>query len=187
VSGERAVRADARANRARIVAAARALYAEEGVDVSFNAIAHRAGIGNATLYRHFCGQDQLRDAVYRARIRETNELLASLSAELDDPVAELRRYLAWTFETADLSLIGLLPERSALSSEARAEALGLRERLDELIHRAQEAGALRQGIGRGDLLVAATALVHVARHSEISPAYGEAFLETVLRGLGLAE
>lgn len=180
------MRADARANRQRIVDAARALYAEEGLDVSLNAIAQRAGIGNATLYRHFCGQPELRDAVFRERIGEIDDRLEELAA-LDDPAAELRGFLAWAFETADLSLSGLVPERCDLSEAAKAEALALRDRIDGLVARAQQAGVLREGLGRGDLMVAATALVHVARHAEIPAAYGEAFLETVLRGLGLGE
>lgn len=162
------------------------MYAEEGTDVSFNAIAQRAGIGNATLYRHFSTHEELRDAVYRLRLHETSELLDELAA-LDDPAAEIRRYLRWIFETADLSLIGLVAEPAALSVEARANAVELRDRLGDLVERAHRAGAVRAGIERGDVLVAATALVHVARHSEIPRARGEAFLETVLRGLGLGE
>jgi AcrR family transcriptional regulator len=178
------VRADARANRRRIVDAARALYAEEGIDVSFNAVAQRAGIGNATLYRHFGSHDELRDAVCRARIQESSALLGELAA-LDDPAEELRRYLAWVFETADLSLVGLMPQRGALSDEAKADAGELAGRLDDLIARGRSAGVLRPEVDRGDLLVVATALVHVARHSEIPAVRGEAFRATVLRGLGV--
>lgn len=165
--------------------AARALYAEEGADVSFNAVAHRAQIGNATLYRHFRSQDELREAVFQARIHETIDLLDGLAA-LDDPATELRRYLSWMFETADLSLMGLSPERRALSKDAQADARVLHGRLEGLVARAHRADALREGLDLADVLVAATALVHVARHGEISQAHGHAFLETVLRGLGVA-
>lgn len=185
MTGDRTVRADARANRERIVEAARALYAEEGPEVSFNAVAHRAGIGNATLYRHFGSHEELREAVYLARLREACDLVVELAA-LDDPAVELRRYLTWLFETADLSLLGLGLVRGSVSARVRSEAARLRDLIDDLVLRAHREAVLRPEVGRDDLLVAATALVHIARHSEIPEARGTAFLEVVLRGLDLA-
>ncbi|UQA56888.1 TetR/AcrR family transcriptional regulator [Polyangium aurulentum] len=46
-------RRDAEENRARIVAAAREVYASAGFDAPFDAIARHAGVGRATLYRNF--------------------------------------------------------------------------------------------------------------------------------------
>lgn len=48
-----ALRADARENRERILRAAREAYALHGIDVPISAIARRAGVGVATLYRRF--------------------------------------------------------------------------------------------------------------------------------------
>ncbi|MCA1222108.1 TetR/AcrR family transcriptional regulator [Streptomyces sp. 8L] len=48
-----ALRADARHNRERILEAAREAYAAQGTDVPLTAIARRAGVGVATLYRRF--------------------------------------------------------------------------------------------------------------------------------------
>lgn len=53
------MRADARANRAAILDAARELYALRGPEVPFSAIAERAGVGTGTLYRHFPTQQDL--------------------------------------------------------------------------------------------------------------------------------
>jgi len=47
------MRADARRNRERIVAAAREVFAEQGPGASLNQVAQRAGVGAGTLYRHF--------------------------------------------------------------------------------------------------------------------------------------
>src|SRR5437764_7171008 len=53
-------RADAERNRAAVLAAAQRLYAEQGVGVSLEEVARRAGVGIGTLYRHFPrGKEQL--------------------------------------------------------------------------------------------------------------------------------
>lgn len=187
VARERAERADAQANRQRIIDAARTLYAEEGLDVSFNAIAHRAGIGNATLYRHFAGQDELREAVFLDRVRVTSRLLEEL-AELEDPALELRRYLTWIREAADLSLFGLATDAALeVSPQAEAEAEELYARLRGLIVRARRAGAIRDDMEPEDVLVAAVALIQTSRNSRIPPERTDRFLAVVLRGLGFDE
>ena len=61
---KRGPRADAARNAARLVAAAREVVPEAGNDVAFDVIARRAGIGNATLYRHFPTHADLLVAVY---------------------------------------------------------------------------------------------------------------------------
>lgn len=186
MTDDRAVRADARANRERILAAARSLYAEEGADVSFNAVAHRAGIGNATLYRHFATQDDLRDAVFMARLQETTDLLTEIR-RADDPAAGLRRYLTWVFETADISLFGRVEAGVPSSPRVEDAALGMRDQLDALVDRAHAVGALDRGIDRNDVLVAAAALVRITRHAQIPKERAARFLEVVLRGLGLRQ
>jgi AcrR family transcriptional regulator len=186
VTGDRAVRADARLNRERIIAAARELYAEEGGDVSFSAVAERAGVGNATLYRHFATQDDLRDAVYLARIGEATELLVGL-AELDDATEALRRYLTWVFETADLSLFGRVADGMPRSAAVEEAALRMRELLDGLVRRAHADASLSAELDCNDVLVAAAALVRITRHARIPRERAARFLDVVLRGLGLAE
>ncbi len=59
-----AKRADAERNRDKILAAARAAFAEPGVQVSMAEVARRAGVGMATLYRNFPGRRELLEALY---------------------------------------------------------------------------------------------------------------------------
>ncbi|PQP14507.1 TetR/AcrR family transcriptional regulator [Rhodococcus opacus] len=61
-------RADAERNRERILTAARKLYASEGLDISMAAVAREAGVGKATLFRHFTTPQQLIDAVFADRM-----------------------------------------------------------------------------------------------------------------------
>ena len=56
---ERATRSDARRNRARLIEVAAAAFQDEGLDVGVDEIARRAGVGVATLYRHFPAKTDL--------------------------------------------------------------------------------------------------------------------------------
>ena len=74
-------RADALRNRARLVEAARGLFASRGADTSMEEIARDAGVGIGTLYRHFPTREDLVEAVFRDGIEQlqaqADELLAS--------------------------------------------------------------------------------------------------------------
>ena len=75
----RPARADARRNREKLLAAARAAFAAADDSVALEAIARAAGVGIGTLYRHFPTREALVEAVY--------------AAELDDVVACARTLL----------------------------------------------------------------------------------------------
>src|SRR5947208_9052385 len=78
------LRADAVRNREAIVEAARAVFAEQGLDAPLDEIAKRAGSGNATLYRRFPTRGDLVAAVFAERMAEH---VAAVEAGLadDDP------------------------------------------------------------------------------------------------------
>src|ERR1700759_1932763 len=73
-------RADAALNREAILAAALEALTESA-DASLNSIAKRAGIANATLYRHFPTRESLILAVYRQEVSDVVETAALLQAE----------------------------------------------------------------------------------------------------------
>ena len=73
---ERLGRADARQNRARLLAAARAVFCERGLHGEVTEIARRAGVGAGTLYRHFSSKEALTLAV-------ADELGQAVLRELD--------------------------------------------------------------------------------------------------------
>jgi AcrR family transcriptional regulator len=64
------IRADARRNRERLLAAALELFAAEGPDVSLKAVATAAGVGVGTIYRHFPTRDALLEAAYRSEVEQ---------------------------------------------------------------------------------------------------------------------
>ncbi|MBA2947968.1 TetR/AcrR family transcriptional regulator [Streptomyces himalayensis] len=65
---ETGLRADAERNGDRILAAARHLFATEGLGVSMASVAREAGVGKATLSRRFATRDDLVNAVFADRM-----------------------------------------------------------------------------------------------------------------------
>ncbi|WP_457032537.1 TetR/AcrR family transcriptional regulator [Kitasatospora sp. P5_F3] len=75
---KRPLRADARRNHDRILAVAGAAVAEHGTEASLEEIARHAGVGSATLHRHFPSRQALLEAVFRDRV----ETLCAKATEL---------------------------------------------------------------------------------------------------------
>jgi AcrR family transcriptional regulator len=79
----RPLRADARRNRERIVAAARELFANAGRDVQMPDVARAAGVGVGTLYRHFPAKEDLVLALVRDQVQECNGIAREALARDD--------------------------------------------------------------------------------------------------------
>lgn len=88
----RPLRADARRNRDRIVAAATQLVLTEGVDVPMSVVARRAGVGVATLYRRFPNRRVLAETVAVEACASIRREALSESTE-DTPTGSMRRFL----------------------------------------------------------------------------------------------
>ena len=84
-------RSDARRNRERLVASARELFAESGVDVSVEEITQHAGVGMGTLYRHFPTKEELIDAVLEDAFAEIIRI-ARQAAAVEDAWAGLTHF-----------------------------------------------------------------------------------------------
>lgn len=79
----RPARADARRNYDRILVAAEAAIARHGAEASLEEIARRAGVGSATLHRHFPSRQALLEAVFRDKVESLCAGARRLAAELD--------------------------------------------------------------------------------------------------------
>src|SRR5215218_750793 len=79
----RALRADAERNRERIVSAARDVFAERGLDAPLEAIARRAGVGQATLYRRFSTRQDLLVAAFGPKLAAYTEAIERALQDLD--------------------------------------------------------------------------------------------------------
>ncbi|MEU7861253.1 helix-turn-helix domain-containing protein [Nonomuraea sp. NPDC049141] len=88
-------RADAERNRDKILAAARAAFAEPGAQVSMAEVSRRAGVGMATLYRNFPGRRELLEALY---VNEVDAICAAaVHVEGETPGAVLAAWLHRAF------------------------------------------------------------------------------------------
>ncbi|WP_280397933.1 TetR/AcrR family transcriptional regulator [Nocardia carnea] len=149
------VRADARRNRERILGAARAVFARHGIDAPMATVARRAGVGVATLYRHFPTRDALVRGAYAQQMhtcaRALTEALACADPwqgfqHLIETVCELQR----EERGFPAAFVAAFPETTAEHAQAREHA----ERdLMILIRRAQASGALRADFRPSDLAV----------------------------------
>lgn len=153
-------RADAARNRARILDAAQDAFIEFGADVPLDEIAKRAGIGNATVYRHFPD----RRALVRGVVLEVMERASSVAeqayAEESDPFEALSRLV---HDSVNWKIGALCPMLSQWADPEEPELLATRERLhavvQTIIGAAQAAGSMRDDIGGDDVLMAVAQLV----------------------------
>ena len=179
---ERPLRADARRNYDRLLAAARDAFAEHGTEATLDDIAKRAVLGPGTLYRHFPSREALLAAVYEGEMRE----LAARSDELAGRLPPRDALEAWLRLQLDYvkTKRGLgVAVKSMLGTDSTTLAVcrGLmRGALDRLLSRAQEAGVVRTDVATTDLL----RLVHaVAMASESDPENADHLLTVIFDGL----
>ena len=174
------MRADARRNYQRLLAAAGAAFAERGADdVSLEEIARRAEVGIGTLYRHFPTRQALLEAVYRDQVDALGARAAEL-IESDSPGAALAEWLAAlvAFGKAKRSLTtGMLD--SELLSSCRDVLYGA---TDAILARAQQAGAVRAGVQGSDVM-RLTHAVSLAADMGQDPGQAERMLALVLGGV----
>lgn len=146
------LRSDARHNRDRILDAARTAFAQRGLDIPMAAIARRAGVGVATLYRRFPTREALIAEVFTAK-------LGDCAAVIDDALAEPDPWRAFVsvietvcrMQIADRgfaeAILTVFPDATEFEAIRRHTERGIAR----IIGRAQEAGALRPEFHRTDL------------------------------------
>src|SRR6478735_3657254 len=89
----RGKRADALRNQQTLLAAAAEVFVTSGVDAPIREIAARAGVGMATIYRHFPTRADLVTAVYRHQIEACVEAGPKLLASAESPFDALRQWI----------------------------------------------------------------------------------------------
>jgi AcrR family transcriptional regulator len=154
-----ALRADAARNRERIVAAARKVFAERGLEASTAEIAERAGVGEATLYRRFPSKDDLVLAIVETQMDEVIGL-AEQGVGDPDPARGLERFMTQIVErsTLDRGVSDAAKEQCMMSPSLDARRARVMDLTSELVKRAQAAGAIRDDINGVDLAI----LTHAA-------------------------
>ncbi|WP_156727063.1 TetR/AcrR family transcriptional regulator [Streptomyces apocyni] len=152
-------RADALRNRERIITAAREMFVESGAQVPLDEIARRAGVGNATVYRHFADRNELVREVVCSVMDRISAAAERFASEEPDAFQALRDFV---HTAADERIGALCPMLSEGFDREDPDLLASRQRLerlvDALMRRARESGQLREGVAVGDLMVALSQL-----------------------------
>ncbi|MDN3353427.1 TetR/AcrR family transcriptional regulator [Actinomadura sp. DC4] len=148
-------RSDARDNRERILEAAGAAFAAEGVDVTMRDLARRAGVGTATLYRHFPTKEILATEAFTRR-------MAACADAVERGLADPDPWRGFRTVVEEVCVLHALDQGFASAFTAtfpravdlsRVRERGLRS-LALLARRAKDAGALRADFVLDDLILA---------------------------------
>jgi AcrR family transcriptional regulator len=179
------LRADAERNRQRLLAAAKELFAERGLDVTLDDVARHAGVGTGTAYRRFPNKDALIEALMVDRIGELGAI-ANECVEDPDPWNGLAGYFerALAMQAADRGLKDVLfssgrgRERVAHARRALAPAV------TKLVRRAVAAGVVRSDLSTSDVPLINFMLNTVVDFGrDVEPGLYRRYLAIVLDGL----
>jgi AcrR family transcriptional regulator len=162
----RELRADARRNRERVLRTAQQLFATEGLGVSLDEIARRAGVGPGTVHRHFPAKEALYLAV---AIDEIEKLVAEAEvlAAADDPAALfalLSKMMANGAENVTVKS-ALVAAEFDLRTAAPDVAADLTGHVADLLDRAHAAGAVRDDLTVEEVMALVAGAFAAIRHA----------------------
>jgi AcrR family transcriptional regulator len=143
------LRADARRNLERVLDAAEEVFAAEGPDASVAEIAHRAGVGQGTVFRRFPTKDDLMYAVIERHVAQMTTIAEEALAE-DDPGDAFFSFIHRVAELV-MSTPGL--HKCVVHCGEKPGAAELEKLGDKVVSRAQRAGAVRRDITPEDVRV----------------------------------
>jgi AcrR family transcriptional regulator len=179
------LRADAQRNLERILEAARAVFAEEGLDASVADVAERAGVGTATIFRRFPTKDDLVAAMLEREL-EAIVVRARAAVEAKDPAVAIADFFSGVVETFIEDRCFCEASGGDLFERPRIQALvgELIAVTDQLLRRAQAAGAIRRDVVAEDIgfLINAVGLAGL-RLEHTAPGAWRRYVEIVLAGL----
>jgi AcrR family transcriptional regulator len=151
-SSTRRLRVDALRNRQQVLAAARDVFVEDGVDAPLDAVARRAGVGIATLYRRFPDRDSLIRAVVLDVLRQVGEDAKRALAEEPSGFQALARYM---HRALDARIAAVFPALLGRFPQDDPECLAAHDAATDpvelIIDDAQNEGSIRPDVTFGDV------------------------------------
>ena len=164
----RAPRADAARNREQLLAAATRVIATAGPEPSMRAIAREAGVGIATLYRHFPTRESLVDAVYQDQVVRLTAGARDLLGQLP-PAAAMRRWMDlfgdWIATKNGMldTLLTMIESGEVAHAQTRTELLAA---ITTILHAGRVAGDLRSDVTAEDIAASLIGIFTVAPRPE---------------------
>ena len=165
----RALRADATRNRDQLLKAASRVFASAGTEPSMRAIAREAGVGIATLYRHFPTRESLVEAVYRDQVAGLTAGARELLAQLP-PSAALRRWMDlfgdWIATKNGMldTLLAMIESGEIAHAQTQTELLAA---IDDILNAGRATGQLRVDVTAEDIaasLIGIFTVAHLPEH-----------------------
>lgn len=180
----RLIRADAARNQQRIVAAARELFADHGLAITLDDVAHRAGVGVGTVYRRFGNKSQLINAVFAQGMSELTQA-AEAAGRHPDPWLGLVRFLEYVCR--EMAANGGMREviRDYVDMKLFADVRGsIKPILERIVDRARDVGELDQHIGVPDIFAIIQMVAAAAEFARpVCPEAAQRCLIMALNGL----
>jgi AcrR family transcriptional regulator len=182
--GVRVQRADARANRARILDVAEEVFGTGGESASTEEVARLAGVGIATVFRHFPTKAALLEAVLTRRFDRLREQADALLDAADPGEAFLGffRYLVADAPTK-IGIAEALLDAGGDGGEAAQASAELRRAFGALLQRAQQAGVIRDDAGLPEVYALLVGVSRVAAQEHPGEEVRSRMLTIVLDGL----
>jgi AcrR family transcriptional regulator len=181
---EKELRADARRNRQAVIAAAKKLFADQGLDAQMPDVAKAAKVGVGTVYRHFQTKDDLIAALVAERFQRLADKARECleTREAWEGIADFIRFSA-QIQADDRGLCEVMGSRPELMDTA-ARAAGLADLCERLVKRAQRSGELRRDLAWEDIPMIACGLGRITQ-ATAGPATGRwpRLVEIILDGL----
>lgn len=183
--GVRAQRADARANRVRILDVAEEVFGKGGESASTEQVARLAGVGIATVFRHFPTKAALLEAVLVRRFDRLREQAEALLSAADPGRAFLGffRYLVADAPAKIGIAEALLDADGEDGGEAAQASQELRRAFGALLQRAQQAGVIRDDVELPEVYALLVSVSRTAAHEHPGEEVTARVLTIVFDGL----
>jgi AcrR family transcriptional regulator len=178
------VRADARDNRDRILVAAESVFGAGGDAASTEEVARLAGVGIATVFRHFPTKAHLLEEVLVGRLRRLRDQARTLATDADPGPAFYGFFSALVADAAGkIAIATALSDAGGDAPAAEQASHELRAAVGRLLERAKAAGAVRPDAELPEVYALLIGASRAAAHAALPDDVRDRMLAIVFAGL----
>ena len=180
------MRKNAAANREQILVAAEAVFGADGAQGSTEEVARQAGVGIATVFRHFPTKNALIEAALVRHFERLDAQARQLASE-GTPADAFRNVVVAMIHSGatKLTLASLVGQSGTFPAEVRDAAQQLRETVEQILDRAKRAGGAQPDVSVHEVYHLIRALAQASATMPPDPTTTDKSIAVVLRGLGV--